>query len=95
MPLHVLKEAPPFKCASLDNADEISLSIVNKHIDECYVGGIMRAMKMNANMIFNKEVYGVMENVPTREFDFVVNQTEVEDVDVLRSPVNAFDMLRV
>jgi hypothetical protein len=51
-------------------------------------------MKINANKKLDEEVYVVMEDVPTSQFDFVVKQAEVAVVDALGPPVNAFDVLR-
>jgi hypothetical protein len=93
--LHVLEEAAPINYANLDDADEISIYVV-QHIDECSIGGAKRAVKINANRMLDEEVYVVMEDVPTRQFDFVVKQAEVAVADAHGPPVvNAFDVLRV
>ncbi len=92
--VHVLKEAAPINYASLDVADEILISVV-QHVDECSIGGAKRAVKINANRMLDEEVYVVMEDVPTRQFDFVVKQAKVADVDAPGPPVNAFDVLRL
>ena len=69
--LHVLQESAPINHAKIDNSDEISLSVV-QHIDECSIGGAKKVVKINATRMLDEEVYVVMEDVPTRQFDFVV-----------------------
>ena len=92
--MHILKEAAPINYASLDVADEILISVV-QHVDECSIDEAKIAMKINANRMLDEEAYAIMKDVPTRQFDFVVKQAEVEDVDALGPPVNAFDVLRL
>jgi hypothetical protein len=68
--LHVLQESSPINHARIDNSDEISLFVV-QHIDECSIDGTKKVVKINAIKMLDEEVYVVIEDVPTRQFDFV------------------------
>ena len=44
--LHVLKDSGPINHSNIDNADEISLSVVQS-INECGIGGSKKDVKIN------------------------------------------------
>jgi hypothetical protein len=46
--LHVMKEFAPINHSNIDNADKISLSVV-QHIDEFTIGGSKKALTVNAS----------------------------------------------
>ena len=51
-------------------------------------------MKINATRMLDDEVYIVMEDVPTKQFDFVVKEAGVNVDAPWHRIVNAFDILR-
>ncbi len=62
----------------LDNADEINVTVMH-HIDECDSSGVSRKrpyVKTIATSLLDAEVYDVMMNVSTRQFDFIVKIRE-------------------
>ena len=44
--LHVLKESGPINHSNIDNADEISISLV-QHTNECKIGGYKKVAKID------------------------------------------------
>jgi len=50
--LHVLKESGPINHSNIDNADEISISVV-QHIDECNIDGYKKVVKINMMLVCN------------------------------------------
>ncbi len=91
--LHVLKEFAPINHTIIDNSDDISLFIV-QNVDERFIGGVKKLVKTNATKMHDEEVYVLMQNVPTRQLDFVVLVAEDVEMDAPRAHVNAFKMLR-
>jgi hypothetical protein len=91
--IHVLElEAAPHRV--LDEVDSISVS-VTQHVDECTIGGSKRIVKINATRMLDEEAFVIMEDVPTRNFDFVIKSVEPHENSTLSTEpiVNAFDLL--
>ncbi len=76
--VHVLKEIS-FDL-SLEMADSISLSVV-QHVEEISSFGESKKrpkVKFNASRMYDDEVYDLMQDMSTRQFDFVVTLIEPE-----------------
>jgi len=90
--VHVLAEVAP-NHANLDNADKISLHVI-QHVNACNIGGTKRDnVQIIAKRMLDEELHIVMQDVPTKQFDFSVKQAEA-NVDAPRQKIiNAFDIL--
>jgi hypothetical protein len=74
--VHILAETNANLC--LDDATEIYVSVM-QHVTECDSHGESRKrpyVKISATRLLDDEVYDVMQDVPTRQFDFVVRIRE-------------------
>ena len=77
--VHVVQEISPD--LSLEIADSISLSVV-QHLEELSSFGDSRkrpAVKFNASRMLDDEVYDLMQDRSTRQFNFVAKLREPED----------------
>ncbi len=76
----------------LDSGDSISVTMT-QHIDECTIVGSKRIVKINATIMLDEEVFVIVEDIPTRNFDFVIKSGEPhQNSTVCTEPVaNAFD----
>jgi hypothetical protein len=74
--VHILEVINSNLC--LDDANEINVTVM-QHIDECDTSGVSRKrpfVKVIATRLLNDEVYDVMMDVPTRQFDLIVKNRE-------------------
>ena len=74
--VHVLKDRNSNLC--LDDAAEIVVTVM-EHVSECDSSGVSRKrpfVKITATRLLDDEVYDVMMDVPTRQFDFIVKVRE-------------------
>jgi len=72
----VLDEVDP--SLSLDNAEAIYVNVV-QDVVECGPSGETKkrhSSKINANRLLDDEIYDVMNDVPTRQFDFIVKPVD-------------------
>ena len=65
---------------------------VVQHIEDFFIVGNNNSVKINANTILEEEVYIVLQDVPTRQIDFMLKP--VENIDSSGTFVNAFDVHR-
>ena len=77
--VHVIGENNPD--LSLESADSIAVSVV-QHIEELRSFGESRkrpAVKFNASRMIDDEVYDMMQDLSTRQFDFEVKLAEPDE----------------